>query len=90
MARPGAGKKASAAQKAQYAPKPKLAVDRAQPKSIEKHLVSDDILRKIIQRVLEQLKIPGKIPSEVLFAALAEVRDLVERAAAATPPAKSR
>lgn len=90
MAKSGVGKKASAAQKAQYAPKPKLPVDRPRPKAAEKHQVPDDTLRKIIQRVLEDLKVPGKIPSKVLFAALAEVRDLVERAAAATPPAKSR
>ena len=50
----------------------------------------DDTLKKIIQRVLEELKVPGKIPSEVIFAALAEVRDLVERAAAAGPPVKAR
>ena len=62
----------------------------AQPKPVEKHLVVDDTLKKIIQRVLEELKVPGKIPSEVIFAALAEVRDLVERAAAAGPPAKTR
>jgi hypothetical protein len=41
--------------------------------------VSDAALRKIIQRVLSELKLPGKIPSEVIFAALAEVRELVER-----------
>ncbi|MCK7497880.1 MAG: hypothetical protein MZW92_49395 [Comamonadaceae bacterium] len=50
----------------------------------------DDTLKKIVQRVLEELKLPAKIPSEVIFAALAEVRDLVERAAAAAPPAKPR
>jgi hypothetical protein len=88
MAKSGVGKKASATQKAQYAPKAKPPVMRAQAKREEKHLVVDDTLRKIIQRVLEELKVPGKIPSEVIFAALAEVRDLVERAAA--PPAKPR
>jgi hypothetical protein len=91
MAKPGAGKKASSAQRAQYAPKPKRSAARPQPKpAAERHLVVDDTLRKIIQRVLEELKVPGKIPSEVIFAALAEVRDLVERAAAAGPSAKVR
>lgn len=90
MAKSGVGKKASSAQKAQYAPKPKPPLVRAQPKREEKHRVVDDTLRKIIQRVLEELKVPGKIPSEIIFAALAEVRDLVERAAAAAPPAKPR
>ena len=77
MPKSGTGKKASATQ-------------RAQPKPVEKHLVVDDTLKKIIHRVLDELKVPGKIPSEVIFAALAEVRDLVERAAAAGPPAKAR
>lgn len=90
MAKSGAGKKAGSAQKAQYAPKPKLPAARAQAKPVERHRVVDDTLRKIIQRVLEELKVPGKIPSEVIFAALAEVRNLVEHAAAAAPPAKPR
>jgi hypothetical protein len=90
MAKSRAGKKASAAQKAQYAPKPKPTPARGQPKRVERHRVVDDTLRKIIQRVLEDLKVPGKIPSEVLFAALAEVRDLVERTAAAAESAKPR
>lgn len=90
MTRSGAGKKASAAQKAQYAPRPKSPVARAQPKREAKHLVPDDILRKIIQRVLEELKVPGKIPSDVIFAALTEVRELVERAAAPAAPGKPR
>ena len=90
MAKSGTGRKASAAQRAQYAPKPKAPPARPQPKPVEKHLVVDDTLKKIIHRVLDELKVPGKIPSEVIFAALAEVRDLVERAAAAAPPAKTR
>jgi hypothetical protein len=73
-------KKINLAQKAQYAPKPKAAPPQPQARPIEKHLVSDMMLKKIIQRVLAELKLPGKIPSEVLYTALAEVRDLTEQA----------
>ena len=90
MPKSATGKKASAAQRAQYAPKPKPLPAPPKPKPVEKHRVVDDTLKKIVQRVLEELKLPAKIPSEVIFAALAEVRDLVERAAAATPLAKPR
>ena len=73
-------KKARLANKALYAPKPKRPPERPQPKAPERHAVGDEVLKKIIQRVLAELKLPGKIPSEVLFAALAEVRGLVEQA----------
>lgn len=68
------------ANKALYAPRPKPAPVRPQPKSPERHQVGDEVLKKIIQRLLAELKLPGKILSEVIFAALAEVRDLVEQA----------
>lgn len=73
-----ARKKPSAAQQALYAPKPKTPPPRPRPSAVEKHTVSDEALRKIIQRVLSELKVPGTIPSEVIFTALAEVRALVE------------
>ena len=60
--------------------KSKATPERPHPKVPERHLVGDEVLKKIIQRVLAELKLPGKIPSEVIFAALAEVRDLVEQA----------
>jgi hypothetical protein len=83
MAKSGAGKKASAAQKAQYAPKSRP--PPPQPKPHPVHLLPDEALKKIVQRVLEELKSPGSIPSEVIHAALAEVRDAVERTAAGVP-----
>lgn len=89
MAMSGPGKKASAAQKAQYAPRPKPRALLPQPKVHVVHLISDEVVKKIVQRVLEELKLPGKIPSDVIFAALAEVRDAVERAAVAAPSAKT-
>ena len=73
-------KKARAANKALYAPRAKPPPAPSMPKPIH-HLVSDDTLKKIIQRILEELKLPGKIPSVVIFGGLAEVRDLVEQAA---------
>ena len=75
-----ARKRPSAAQQALYAPKPKPQPPRPKPKPVEKHFVSDEVLRKIIQHALSELKVPGKIPSEVIFNALAEVRTLVEHA----------
>ena len=48
MAKSGTGRKASAAQRAQYAPKPKAPPARPQPKPVEKHLVVDDTLKKIM------------------------------------------
>ena len=72
--------KPSAAQRALYAPKPKPPMPQPRLRAAETHAVSDAALRKIIQRVLFELKLPGKIPSEVIFTALAEVRELAERA----------
>ena len=80
MAISATGKKARLANKALYAPRAKPPPARLHPKVPERHLVGDEVLKKIIQRVLAELKLPGKIPSEVIFAALAEVRDLVEQA----------
>ena len=80
MATSATRKKTRQANKALYAPRPKPPAERTQPKIPERHLVGDEILKKIIQRVLGELKLPGKIPSEVIFSALAEVRDLVEQA----------
>ena len=57
MAKSGTGKKASAAQRAQYAPKPKAPPVRPQPKPVEKHLVDDDILKKIFKRRATQMKV---------------------------------
>ena len=73
-------KKARQANKALYAPRPKLPPVHLPVKLRERHLVGDEVLKRIIQRVLGELQLPGKIPSEILFAALAEVRDLVEQA----------
>lgn len=73
-----ATRKAKTAQQERYAPKPKPAPQPAKP--VVKHKVPDEALRKIARRVLEELKIPGKIPSEVVLGALFEVRDLVEAA----------
>ena len=80
MAISATGKKARLANKALYAPRAKPPPERPHPKVPGRHLVGDEVLKKIIQRVLAELKLPGKIPSEVIFAALAEVRDLVEQA----------
>lgn len=88
MGKPRAGKKASAAQKAQYAPRPRAPLPPPKPPSA--HLLADEALKKIVQRVLEELKVPGQVPSNVIFAALAEVRDLVERAASDGQPGKAR
>jgi len=79
MALSSKDRKTRQANKAAYAPKPKPVPVRPVPKPAETHAVGDHVLRKIIQRVLAELKLPGKIPSEVLFTALAEVRDLVEQ-----------
>ena len=79
MATSATRKKARLTNKALYSPKSKPPVVRTPPKIPERHSVGDAILKKIIQRVLVELKLPGKIPSEVIFFALAEVRDLVER-----------
>jgi hypothetical protein len=75
-----ATRKMRLANKALYAPKAKPAPEVRRPPRVEKHSVPDEVLRKIIQQTLIELKLPGKIPSEVLFAALAEVRSLAERA----------
>jgi len=80
MATSAKGKQARLANKALYAPRPKPPPERPHPKAPERHLVGDEVLKKIIQRVLAELKLPGKIPSEVIFAALVDVRDLVEQA----------
>jgi hypothetical protein len=80
MAISAAGKKARLANKALYAPKAKPPPERPHPRVPETHSVGDEALKKIIQRVLAELKLPGKIPSEVIFAALAELRDMVEQA----------
>jgi hypothetical protein len=80
MATSAARKKTRQTNKALYAPRPKPPAESARPKMPERHLVGDEALKKIIQRVLGELKLPGKIPSEVIFSALAEVRDLVEQA----------
>ena len=69
-------RKAKTASQERYAPKTKPAPQPA--KSAVKHIVPDEALRKIARRVLEELKIPGKIPSEVILKSLFEVRDLVE------------
>lgn len=69
-------RKAKTASQARYAPKIKPAPQPA--KSAVKPIVPDEALRKIARRLLEELKIPGKIPSEVILKALFEVRDLVE------------
>src|SRR5580700_9545787 len=87
MTRSSLRRKASPAQRALYAPKPKPPSIRPQPRPLERHLVPDEVLRKTIQRTLGELKLPGKIPSEVIFGALAEIRELVERAALAMPNA---
>jgi hypothetical protein len=80
MATSAKSKKARLTNKALYAPRSKPPAERTPSKISERHLVGDEILKKIIQRVLGELKLPGKIPSEVIFSALAEVRDLVEQA----------
>jgi hypothetical protein len=80
MASRASDKKKRMVQRELYAPRPKPPVERPHAAPAEKHLVADEVLKKIIQRVLTELKLPGKIPSEVIFAALAEVRDLVEHA----------
>ena len=69
-------RKAKTASQERYAPKTKPAPQPA--KAAVKHVVPDEALRKITRRVLEELKIPGKIPIEVILRALFEVRDLVE------------
>ncbi len=79
MAKLTAVKKARAANKALYAPRAKLPPAPSMPKPVH-HLVSDETLKKIIQRILDELKLPGKIPSVVILGGLAEVRDLVEQA----------
>lgn len=53
-------RKAKTANQERYAPKTKPAPQPA--KSAVKHRVPDEALRKIARRVLEELKIPGKIP----------------------------
>jgi hypothetical protein len=79
MSKSAAVKKAREANRAMYAPKPKPPTAAPSHKATA-HSISDDVLKKIIQRVLVELKIPDKIPSVVLLAALAEVRELVEQA----------
>jgi hypothetical protein len=78
MTSSAADKNKRVAQKQRYAPRPKPPAPRPRAAPAERHLVTDEVLKKIIQRVLTELKLPGKIPSEVIFAALTEVRDLVE------------
>jgi hypothetical protein len=79
MATSAKSKQTRLANKALYAPRPKPPPVRPRSQASERHLVGDEVLKKIIQRLLAELKLPGKIPSEVIFAALAEVRDLVEQ-----------
>src|SRR5882724_2674693 len=62
MATSAKGKQARLANKALYAPRPKPPPERPHPKAPERHLVGDEVLKKIIQRVLAELKLPGKIP----------------------------
>lgn len=71
-------RKAKSHNQARYAQKPKPALQP--PKAAVKHVVPDEVLRKITRRVLEELKTPGKIQSEIILIALSEVRDLVEAA----------
>ena len=79
MATSNKEKKARQANKTLYAPKPKPPPVHSPIRPQARHLVGDEVLKRIIQRVLGELQLPGKIPSEVLFTALAEVRDLVEQ-----------
>lgn len=69
-------KRAKLANRALYAPKPRA----AQPKPATAGLVPDAALKRITRRVLEELRTPGLIPSEVIRSALDEALKLAEAA----------
>lgn len=64
-----------AAQAARYAPRKKLATPapraKSQPESVE--------LRKLTGKVLDELKKPGVVPSQVILAALVEAQLLAKQ-----------
>jgi hypothetical protein len=59
----GAARRTRAASAALYAPKPKALVASPRP-------VVDMALRRLTAQVLDELKVPGAIPSQVIYAAL--------------------
>jgi len=70
-----AARKAREANRGKYAPRQMITT--VAPKVF--HSVSDDALRMITRKVLDALKSPIAVPSEVVFAALREVRALAEK-----------
>ncbi len=59
-----------AALKLQYAPKP---VVKTKPKVVS---LEDEKLRRLTAKVLDELKLPNAIPSNVILAALKKAREL--------------
>lgn len=60
----------SAAAKAMYAPKPMANVPAVHPEQM------DPSLKLLARSVLEDLKVPGAIPSNIILAALAKAQSL--------------
>lgn len=75
------------ANRVRYAPKPVQRQDPLAARPVSSAL-SDAALKAIARRVLEDLRKPNTIPSDVVLSALAEVRDRVEVLAKKDSPAR--
>lgn len=72
-----ADKRAKAANKALYAPRQPAPLPAPKPRV--QRLVPDAVLARVTRRALDELRMPGKVPSEVIRAALDEVLSLAEK-----------